>query len=277
MKNIMRQTLRSGPGRCVLFSLRPLLLALACFVAAWAWTPKAAFAARAETAQLELRLDRNPPELTIEISAKDLAATLGQPLAPGEPFSALTEQRLAAVDHRLAQALRPLVQLSINHAICQPDIERHPVPSELPLYQRLRLRWHCPDAAEADNWSLDFRWLTDPVAGHVAAGRAVLPDGTPRALWFDGAEQRRAAAVAEALRREWLPQAAPGGPMVLGGGVLGCLAVAGLAGRWVQARRTRGLHPMHRIERHWSSEQHADGVPVGWGFTVQGRDGRSPV
>jgi hypothetical protein len=254
MKNIMRQTLRSGPGRCVLFSLRPLLLAL--------------------------RLDRNPPELTIEISAKDLAATLGQPLAPGEPFSALTEQRLAAVDHRLAQALRPLVQLSINHAICQPDIERHPVPSELPLYQRLRLRWHCPDAAEADNWSLDFRWLTDPVAGHVAAGRAVLPDGTPRALWFDGAEQRRAAAVAEALRGGWLPQAAPGGPMVLGGGVLGCLAVAGLAGRWLQARRTRrtrGLHPMHRIERHWSSEQHADGVSVGWGFTVQGRDGRSPV
>jgi hypothetical protein len=117
---------------------------------------------------------------------------VGVPLVPGEPMAALTEQRLAAVDHRLAAAITALVGLRIDRQVCQAEVQRQAMPSELPLYQRLLLRWHCPVAAEVDNWSLDFRLLTNPELGHVAAGKAVLPDGSRQPLLFDGREAARA-------------------------------------------------------------------------------------
>jgi hypothetical protein len=188
----------------------------------------AAFAHRAETAQIELRLDRHPPELTIEISAKDMAATVGVPLAPGEPMAALTEQRLAAVDHRLAAAIAPLVQLRVSQQACQAEVERQAVPSPFNLYQRLLLRWHCPAHADGDNWSLDFRLLTDPDVGHVAAGNAVLPDGSRQPLLFDGREQARgvfvqAPASASAM---WLPASASASAL----GLAVCVLLASVLG-----------------------------------------------
>ncbi|MFN9450348.1 MAG: hypothetical protein ACOVOG_03775 [Rubrivivax sp.] len=117
-------------------------------------------------------------------------------------MAALTEQRLAAADHRLAAAVTARVGLRVDRHACQAQVEREAVPSQLPqlpqlrqlpLYQRLLLRWHCPAQAEVDNWSLDFRLLTNPDVGHVAAGRAVLPDGSRQPLLFDGREPSRAA------------------------------------------------------------------------------------
>lgn len=83
MRVTLRQVQRAHwtePFRWARFALRPLFLALACLAAALLWSPFAAYAYRAEAAQLEqLLLDRPPPELTIDISARDLAATLGVP------------------------------------------------------------------------------------------------------------------------------------------------------------------------------------------------------
>jgi hypothetical protein len=137
-------------------------------------------------------------------------------------MAALTEQRLAAADHRLAAAITALVGLRVEHLACEAEVGRQAIPSQLHLYQRLLLRWRCAEEADLDNWSLDFRLLTNPDVGHVAAGTVVLPDGSRQPLLFDGREQARGLMVQAPgfSSAVWLPASASASALGLAVGVL---------------------------------------------------------
>jgi hypothetical protein len=144
-----------------------------------------AVAHRTNAARLELRLDREPPSLTIDLSAHDLAAGLGAPVDAASPVP--TDHFDAQAD-TIARWAGTRIALVRGGAPCPAHVERQPIGDDS---QRLRLAFECPRAgndpgAGAAAWILRYRLFADIDPAHVASGSAVLPGGAREDLLFEG-------------------------------------------------------------------------------------------
>lgn len=141
---------------------------------------------RTSAAQLDLRLDRDPAELTIDLSAHDLAIALGETPALDRPVPA---ELLARTDGALRGWLGQRVALRVAGQACAlAGVQRHAGDGEA---QQLQTQWRCPPLPAGTDWSLDYRLMADIDPAHIATGRALAPGALAVDLLFDAQVQRQ--------------------------------------------------------------------------------------